>query len=194
MPIKVIIVIVIIWSNFAEILDCFVLRDFNFPDITWRDYSRPDNEIYNIFINLLDELEFHQFVQFPTRQANLILSNVRELWKHIMLVTVIFQYYRNISVNNVSIEINKIIVKMFEMASGNRINMQTCSMLFMHMINRTYTQHTLLCRAYQSNTCNMQYIHTTYNSAFPCNAEIQTSLSTHINIKYIKTICGELIS
>ena len=47
------------------------MGDFNLPGINWRDYSHPSNEI-------LDEMGFHQFVQLPTRQANildLLLSN-----------------------------------------------------------------------------------------------------------------------
>ena len=49
-----------------------IMGDFNLPGINWRDYSHPNNEIYNVFINFLDEIGFHQFVQLPTRQANIL--------------------------------------------------------------------------------------------------------------------------
>ena len=54
------------------------MGDFNLPDLNWKDYSHPNNEIYNLFTNFINEKGLHQFVESPTRQSNildLLLSN-----------------------------------------------------------------------------------------------------------------------
>ena len=43
-----------------------LIGDFNLPELNWKDYSHPMNEIYNLFTNFIDEILLHQFVEFPT--------------------------------------------------------------------------------------------------------------------------------
>ena len=49
-----------------------LMGDFNLPGINWKRYSAPKNTIYDLFLELFDDLGFHQFVQLPTRNDNIL--------------------------------------------------------------------------------------------------------------------------
>ena len=59
-----------------------LLGDFNLPDADWTCYNSPNNQIYNAFMDFINEFGLIQFVQFSTRQDNildLIFSNDKSL-------------------------------------------------------------------------------------------------------------------
>ena len=50
-----------------------IMGDFNLPDLNWKDYAHPNNEIYNLIINFVDEMGLLEFVDYPTKHANIDL-------------------------------------------------------------------------------------------------------------------------
>ena len=55
-----------------------IMGDFNLPDLNWKDYAHPNNEIYNLIIKFVDEMGLLEFVDYPTKHANtldLLFSN-----------------------------------------------------------------------------------------------------------------------
>ena len=49
-----------------------IMGDFNLPEMNWKNYSHPKNEIYNLFTSFIDEMGLHQYVESPTRQSNIL--------------------------------------------------------------------------------------------------------------------------
>ena len=49
-----------------------LLGDFNLPDFNWRLFSAPSCGVYSLFLDLVNELGLHQFVNVPTRGHNIL--------------------------------------------------------------------------------------------------------------------------
>jgi hypothetical protein len=68
------------------------MGDFNLPDMDWTYCSAPSNNIYDMFIDFINEFGLSQFVHKPTRISDsnnghlldLLISNVHDAFLKLM--------------------------------------------------------------------------------------------------------------